>query len=145
MKTKKNVLNQTFKESKKDIVVNINEKNIKDLYEKYGIDAEEEIKKDIKDLDEKYGIDAEEEIKKNIKEVPEEEPVNVEMALLSSNNEIISDIKEEEEVESPIYKDDGKEEGELLEEIKVLSISRTIESLTSKELRRFQRTGIFPK
>jgi hypothetical protein len=86
-------------------------------------------------------------------EVVETEPINVEEALLTPEPEEIEEsmtseevqAQEEfifEEVESPVYEDDGEEEGETeIIEVK----SRTIESLSHKELRLFQRTGQMPK
>lgn len=84
-------------------------------------------------------------------EVIETEPVNVEEALLSpepEEKEVPMTLEEVvaqeefifEETESPIYEDDGEEDGEI-EDVK----PRTIESLSYKELRLFQRTGQMPK
>jgi hypothetical protein len=99
------------------------------------------------------------------KEVVETEKVNVEDALLTpeedldefdmsvhsevyppeekitfTNDPIEIDLMKEE-TESPVYEDDGEEDGETEEEPK----PRTIESLSYKELRLFQRTGQMPK
>jgi len=79
------------------------------------------------------------------------EPENVENALLSPEPEgketpmTLEEVAAQkefifEETESPVYEDDDEEDGEI-EKVK----PRTIESLSYKELRLFQRTGKMPK
>ena len=121
-RAKKNVLNQTNEEPIKEEVVETEEISIDDT-------TQDEITEE-----------------KGIFDDREPDFSDLENALKTNSDvaeEIVDEILERE-VESPVYDDDGEIDGEK-EEIIEEPKQRTIESLSAKEFRFYQRTGIMPK
>lgn len=126
---KKSVLNQIVEEPKKEIIVNINEEDVKDLDEKFNVDADVEIKEIIREISPEKLVEQEE----YIFELPKEEPISIDDVLTTPDFEISTDMKIDEQV---VGEDD---------KIKEVLKPRTLESLSRAEMRWFQRTGRMPK